>query len=361
MPTVDLRSDTVTQPTNGMRMAMAAAPLGDDVFGEDPTVNRLQDLAADRLGKEAGLFVSSGTMGNLLGLLAHASRGDEVIADADSHVLQSEGGGLAALANVLIRPLPAQRGVIAPQALNETLRPPSTDLVTPQTTVVSVENTHQSHDGAPWPLEDLRQLALAARQRGLKVHMDGARMFNAAVAMGVDPAEIAAPMDTVTFCLSKGLGCPIGSVLVGPLAAIDGARRWRKLLGGGTRQAGLLAAAGIWALDHHVDRLAEDHARARRLGEGLAQVDGLHCQPELVETNIVFAGVDGMPVDAFVEACRNRGLLMRRAGWQRVRLVTHLGIDDLDVGHALTVMAEVMRDRSRVTGLPMDALSTGGT
>jgi threonine aldolase len=346
MSTVDLRSDTVTQPARGMRAAMAAAPLGDDVFGEDPTVNRLQDLAAEQLGKEAALFVSSGTMGNLLGLLAHASRGDEVIADADSHVLHSEGSGLAAVANLMIRELPAQRGIITPGDLREALRPPSSDLVTPRTSVVSVENTHQAHDGAPWPLEDLRQLSLAAHELRLAVHMDGARIFNACVATGSRPAEIAAHADTVTFCLSKGLGCPVGSVLVGPQPAIDGARRWRKWLGGGMRQAGFLAAAGIWALNNHIERLAEDHARARRLAEGLVEIKGLDCRAELVETNIIFAEIGAMPADAFVEACREGGLLIRRAGWRRVRLVTHLAISDKDVDHALAVIHDVVRDRS---------------
>lgn len=341
MPTVDLRSDTLTQPTPEMRHAMLAAPLGDDVFGEDPTVNRLQDLAADLLGKEAGLFVSSGTMGNLLGLLVHPGRGDEVIADSASHVLHSEGGGLAALANVQIREVPAERGVIAPEQLREALRPPSTDLVQLRTAAVCVENTHQAHHGAPWPLDALRRLANTARELRLGVHMDGARVFNAAVATGMPARAIAACADTVTFCLSKGLGCPVGSVLVGPRDAIDEARRWRKMLGGATRQAGVLAAAGIFALTRLVDRLAEDHGNARLLAEGLVDIDGLRCRPELVQTNIVFAEVVTMPVDAFVEECRRRGLLVRRSGWRRFRMVTHLGIARKDVEHSLGVMRDV--------------------
>jgi threonine aldolase len=337
---VDLRSDTLTLPAPEMRRAMADAELGDDVFREDPTVNRLQEVAAERLGKEAALFVSSGTMGNLLGVLVNARSGQEVIADSESHLFLNEGGGAAGLAGVQIRTLVTERGVLSTAQVEQAIRP-TDDEHQPLTACVSVENTHNRHGGVTWPLEKLREVAGTAHRRGVSLHMDGARIFNAAIATGVPVAEIAAPADTVTFCLSKGLGCPIGSVFCGPQDKIEQARRWRKMIGGGTRQAGVLAAAGLYALDNMVDRLAEDHANARTLAEGLTEMDGVRCDLDRVETNIVFIELERMSAPHFVDECEKRGL---RTDWsdQRVRLVTHFGIEADDVQQALKVVSEVV-------------------
>jgi threonine aldolase len=242
-PPVDLRSDTLTMPTPEMRRAMAEAELGDDVFGEDPTVNRLQRRAAELLDKEDALFVASGTMGNLLGVLSLARSGQEVVADADSHLFLNEGGGAAALGGVQVRQVPTEAGVMAPEQVRRAVRPLD-DVHQPLTAAVCVEDTHNLHGGVAWPLAALGALRDVASEHGLAVHMDGARMFNAAVALGVPVAEVAATSDTVTFCLSKGLGAPVGSVLCGPRDVIERARRWRKMVGGGWREAGVLAAAG---------------------------------------------------------------------------------------------------------------------
>src|SRR5215831_13018130 len=243
-------------PTADMRRAMAEAELGDDVFGEDPTINRLELRAAQLMGKEEAVFVASGTMGNLLGVLSLARAGQEVIADADSHLFISEGAGAAALGGVQVRQLPTDAGVMSADQVRAAIRP-TDDYHSPLTAAVCVENTHNRHGGVVWPLESLRAVREVADEHGLPVHVDGARVFNAAVALGVPVGEIAAFADTITFCVSKGLGAPVGSVLCGTAATIDRARRWRKAVGGGWREAGVLAAAGLWALDHTVDRLAE--------------------------------------------------------------------------------------------------------
>jgi threonine aldolase len=342
MGVVDLRSDTLTQPSPAMKRAMFEAELGDDVFGEDPTVNRLQELAAELLGKEAGLFISSGTMGNLLGLLVHVGRGDELIADSEAHVFHGEGGGAAGFANVQIHQVETADGVISPDQLVAAVRPPSREFTRPRTAAVSIENTHNYYHGKAWPLGSLRALAVAARKLGLAIHMDGARLFNAAVATGATPRDIAACADTVTFCLSKGLGCPVGSVFVGTRDQIGEARRWRKMIGGGTRQAGILAAAGIFALNNLIDSLADDHANAKALVQGLAEIPGLRCWPQLVETNIVFVDVLSLPVDQFVHECSGRGVLLRRSGSDRVRMVLYNAITRKDVQDALAVIKGVM-------------------
>ncbi|HEY4027807.1 MAG TPA: threonine aldolase family protein, partial [Candidatus Dormibacteraeota bacterium] len=253
---VDLRSDTLTMPTAEMRRAMADAEVGDDVFGEDPTINRLEERAAGLMGKEAAVFVATGTMGNLLGILALARSGQEIIADADSHIFLAEGGGAAALGGIQVRQVPTEAGVMGAGQVDAAIRP-TDDYHAPLTAAVTVENTHNRHGGVVWPLESLRAVRRVADEHGLAVHMDGARVFNAAAAQGVPVGEIAATADTVTFCVSKGLGAPVGSVLCGPVEKIDSARRWRKAVGGGWREAGVLAAAGLWALDNMVDRLAD--------------------------------------------------------------------------------------------------------
>jgi threonine aldolase len=338
---IDLRSDTVTMPTPEMRKAMVSVPLGDDVFGDDPTVNQLEEMAAARLGKEAAVFVPSGTMGNVAGVVVNTRLGQELIADAESHVFLFEGAGAAAIAGVQIRPVSTVAGVMSPEQIRAAVRP-TDDLHQPLTGAVSFEDTHNRHGGVVWPLEDLRAAAAAARELGLRVHLDGARIFNAAVAQGLDVADIAACGDTVTFCLSKGLGCPAGSVFCGDRESVAEARRWRKRLGGAMRQTGVLAAAGVIALDTMVDRLAEDHANARTLAEGLAELPGVTCDLSRVQTNIVYFDVVGMTGLEFEEECRKRDLLGGATAEHRVRFVTHNGITAQHVQTALKVCEDVL-------------------
>ena len=338
---IDLRSDTVTMPTPEMRQAMVTAPLGDDVFGDDPMVLELEEKAAARLGKEAAVFVPSGTMGNVVGVVVNARLGQELIADAESHVFLFEGGGAAAIAGVQIRPVATPAGVMSPQQIRAAVRP-ADDLHQPLTAAVSFEDTHNRHGGVVWPLDDLRAAAKTARDLGLRVHLDGARIFNAAVAQGLDVADIAACGDTVTFCLSKGLGCPAGSVFCGDRDAVGEARRWRKRLGGAMRQTGVLAAAGVVALDTMVDRLAEDHGNARTLAEGLAELPRVTCDLTRVQTNIVYFDVAGMTGIEFEDECRKRDLLGGATDEHRVRFVTHHGISAQDVQAALKVCEEVL-------------------
>jgi threonine aldolase len=327
-------------PSPDMRRAMANAELGDDVFGEDPTVNRLQDVAAERLDKEAALFVSSGTMGNLLGLLVNARSGQELIADADSHVFLAEAGGAAALGGIQIMPVRTQGGIMEPEQVVEAIRPD--DQHYPRTAAVTFENTHNRHGGVAWPLTALRAASQQARDSGIAVHIDGARIFNAALAVRAEVKDLAACADTLTFCLSKGLGAPAGSILVGPHAKIAEARRWRKMLGGGMRQIGVLAAAGLYALDHMVDRLAEDHANARTLAEGLAEIKGIALDLWRVQTNLVIFEINGITAASFLDECKKRGLRADANGRNRVRFVTYYGIDTEDVQFALNVVSEVM-------------------
>ncbi|MFI5052708.1 MAG: GntG family PLP-dependent aldolase, partial [Acidimicrobiales bacterium] len=327
--------------TPEMRHAMATAPLGDDVFGDDPTVNRLEEVAAARLGKEAAVFVPSGTMGNLIGVAVNAQRGEELIADADSHVFLYESAGAAAVAGVQIRPVVTETGVMSAGQVVDAVRPRD-DPHQPISAAVTFEDTHNRHGGVVWPLADLRAAAEAARNQGLRVHLDGARIFNAAVASGVDVKDIAACADTVTFCLSKGLACPAGSIFCGSHEVVHEARRWRKRLGGGMRQTGVLAAAGLVALESMVDRLAEDHANARTLAEGLAELPGVTCELARVQTNLVYFDLERMGAPAFTEECARRGLLADWTGPNRMRFVTHHGIDAEDVQSALKVCEEVL-------------------
>jgi len=339
--TIDLRSDTVAMPSAEMRRAMVEAPLGDDVFGDDPTTNRLLEVAAARMGKAAATFVPSGTMGNLIGVAVNAQRGQELIADADSHVFQYEAAGAAAVCGVQIRPLATTAGVMSPEQIVAAVRPRD-DPHQPLTAAVTFEDTHNRHGGVVWPLESLRGASETAHGQGLRVHLDGARIFNAAVAQGVEASEIAASADTVTFCLSKGLACPIGSIFCGSVAAVEEAKRWRKRLGGGMRQVGVLAAAGLIALDHMVDRLAEDHANARTLAEGLAEMPGVTCNLGRVQTNLVYFDLEKMPAPEFTEECAKRGLLGESTAPGRIRLVTHYGVTAANVQSALQICDEVL-------------------
>jgi threonine aldolase len=338
---IDLRSDTVTQPTPEMRKAMISAPLGDDVYGDDPTVKRLEATAAARLGKEAAVFVPSGTMGNLLGIAVNARLGEELIADATSHVFLYEGAGAAAIAGVQIQPVHTAAGIMSAEQINAVVRPRD-DYHDPLSAALFIEDTHNGHGGVVWPLDALEAAAAAGRAHQMRVHLDGARIFNAAVAQGVDVATIAACADTVTFCLSKGLACPAGSLFCGSADAVDQARRWRKRLGGGMRQTGVLAAAGIVALDKMVDRLAEDHANARTLAEGLAEMPGIECDLSRVQTNLVYFEVKSMGAAAFEDECRVRHVLGGAVGVHRFRFVTHYGIEPADIQETLRVCAEVL-------------------
>lgn len=337
---VDLRSDTLTLPSPEMRQAMAEAELGDDVFGEDPTVNRLQEVAAQRFGKEAGLFVASGTMGNLIGVLVNARSGQEIIADADAHVFMYEAAGSATVGGIQIRPLATEAGIMTPEQVESAIRPRH-DTHQPLTAALCLENTHNRHGGVAWRAEELRAVAGVARTNGVRVHLDGARIFNASIATGTDVKDIAACADTVTFCLSKGLGCPVGSVLMGTKEDIAQARRWRKMVGGGTRQAGVLAAAGLYALDRMVDRLADDHANARTLAEGLAEMEGVELDLARVQSNLVIFKLTSMGAEDFLAACSSRGLRGGGVG-DRVRFVTHYGIETEHVQRALEVSAAVL-------------------
>ena len=341
MGRIDLRSDTVTLPTEPMLRAMARAPLGDDVFGDDPTVNRLQDLAAERMGKEAALLVASGTMGNLLGLLVSACPGQEVIADADSHMFLNEAAGAARVGGIQVRQVATERGVLTPQQVEAVIRPADDDHQ-PTTAAIMIENTHNRHGGVAWTLPDVQRVSEVARRHGLAVHMDGARIFNAAVATGVDARAIAKISDTVTFCLSKGLSCPVGSLLCGPAGKVRQARRWRKMLGGGMRQAGVLAAAGLVAMETMIDRLADDHANARALAEGLAQMPGVRCDLTRVQTNIVYFRLIQISSASFLAACAQQGLLGTAPSADEVRFVTHNGISGADVQRALTICHQIL-------------------
>jgi len=340
---IDLRSDTVTQPTDAMRRAMAEAAVGDDVFGEDPTVNELEVLAADQLGKEAGLYVPSGTMANLVAVMTHAQKGDEVLLESESHTFLNEAGGISAVAGVFPRTIPGTLGYIAPEQLRTTIR--SSNVHYPPSRLLCLENTHNRAGGIPFGPDEMGAIAAAAHELGLIVHLDGARIFNAAVALGVPAKAIVRECDSVMFCVSKGLSAPVGSVLVGSRAFIERARRFRKMVGGGMRQAGVIAAAGIVALKTMVNRLAEDHASARRLAEGLAAVPGLSVDVPRVRTNMVLLEV-GDPLGSaaeFVARMQREGVLALSSGPHTIRLVTHRHITQDDVGRVLEAVRRAAR------------------
>jgi threonine aldolase len=322
---VDLRSDTVTKPSPGMRRAMAEAPVGDDVYREDPTINRLQDLVAEMLGKEAALFVPSGTMSNQLCLRTLTRPGDEVIVHEDAHVLHYEGGSAAALSGLQLRPLPGALGILDPDAVIRAVRPPGEHFA--RTGAVEMENTHNRCGGTVWPLERMQAVAEVVRSRGIGVHLDGARIWNAHVASGVCLPEYAATADSVSVCFSKGLGAPVGSVLAGSTAFVEEARDNRKRYGGAMRQAGILAAGALYALEHNLDRLVEDHENALMLASFLREVPALEIIHP-VQTNIVIANVSSLGVTAerVVAALRERGVLCCVAAPNRVRFVTHLDV-----------------------------------
>jgi threonine aldolase len=343
---IDLRSDTVTQPSPAMRQAMASARVGDDVFEDDPTVVELEATAAELLGKEAGLFVASGTMGNLVSLIAHVPRGGEIIADARSHTVIDEQAGHAVIVGASIRQLRSGAdGTLDPADVRRAFR--VDDIHEPVTSLVIIENTHAHSMGQPLDAAYTARIAAIAHEHGVPLHIDGARLFNAAVALGIPARELVASADSVTFCLSKGLACPIGSLVVGSRGFIARARRARKLVGGGMRQVGVVAAAGLVALrpgpDGMIDRLAEDHDRARELAAGIASVPGISgLDPSRVRTDFVIFRVPDRT--AFLDAIEREGVLMVPWGDHEVRAVTHYGIDGSDVARAVEAVARVMRD-----------------
>ena len=330
--TIDLRSDTVTKPTEAMRETMAAAPVGDDVYGEDPTINRLEETSAALLETDNALFCASGTQGNLLALLAHCQRGDEFIVGQNSHTYQYEGGGAAALGSVHPQPLDFEAdGTLDLDKVAAVIKPD--DYHFPPTKLLCLENTR---GGSVLPLDYLQTTRRFVDERGLGLHLDGARIFNASIALGIPVTDISRNFDSISFCLSKGLGAPVGTLLCGDKDFITEARRWRKTLGGGMRQAGIIAAAGLYALENHIERLAEDHANAVSLARGLGDVDGIDVTN--VQTNMVYIDVGDADSHALTEFLQQRGVLIQGQG--QLRLVTHLDIDKKDIETAVAAFKE---------------------
>ena len=336
--TIDLRSDTVTRPSPGMREAMARAPVGDDIYGEDPTARALEALAAELLGKEAALFVPSGTMGNQIALMLHCRPGDDVIIGQHAHCKLYESGAGAALGGVQFS-VAGQGGRFSASELEAAMNPPAA-FYTPRTRLVTIENTHNRAGGVVWPLDQVLAVTGMARALGLALHLDGARIWNAAAALGLDAATLCAPFDTVSACLSKGLGAPVGSILAGPKEMIETARRLRKMLGGAMRQVGILCAGGIYALEHNLTRIPVDHQRARRFAEAIAGLDGVRIDLASVQTNIVLFGVDDAA--GFVDRMSERGVLLSAFGPGMIRVVTHLDVGEAHIDEASARVAEVL-------------------
>jgi len=344
MRTVDLRSDTITKPTPSMRRAMAEAEVGDDVFGEDPTLNRLEETAAERLGKEAAVFVPTGTMGNLICLLTHCGRGDEVILGHYAHIMTSEQGGASALGGISLRTIPNQLdGKLLLEDIEAAIRPENVHH--PRTRLIALENTNNRCNGSPIEPEYMASVGKLARSNGLKLHVDGARIFNAAVALGVPASELVKDADSVTFCISKALAAPVGSIVCSTKAFISEARRARKVVGGGMRQAGVLAAAGIVALNEMVDRLAEDHENARRMAEGLAEIDGIDIDPQKIKSNILFFEItrDNLTAETLIAQLKEEGVLLGPRTPRTIRAVTNYHVSKDDIDYALQVIGKVLK------------------
>ena len=342
---IDLYSDTQTRPSGAMRRAMAEAPVGDEQRGEDPTVNRLCLMVAELLGKEAAMFLPSGTMCNEIAILVHCRPGDEIIADRTAHIINAEGGGPAAFAGAMLRPLDGARGIFDAAEVEAALR--DEGRYTPDSRLIVVEQTSNFGGGSVWPLDAIEAVAETARRRGLALHMDGARLFNAVVASGVTALDYAGPFDSLWIDLSKGLGCPVGAVLTGSKSFIDKAWRWKQRMGGAMRQAGIIAAAGVYALEHNVERLAEDHANARRFADLIADVAGVAVDPETVETNIVFFDVAGTGRSAarIAEGLAGHGVRVGAMGETSLRAVTHLDVNREQVEEAAVALRKVVEDQ----------------
>jgi threonine aldolase len=339
---IDLRSDTVTRPSPGMREAMAAAVVGDDVFGEDPTVNRLQERVAELLGKEAALYVPSGTMGNQTCIKVHTLPGDEVICEKGAHVFNYETGGIAFLSGAQVHVIEGKRGAFGVAEIERAIRP---DLYyMPKTRLICLENTHNRAGGTIYPMELIREISAFARKKNIRLHLDGARLWNASAATGITPQEYASYFDSVSVCLSKGLGAPVGSVIAGSAAFIADARHYRKIFGGGMRQAGILAAAGLYALEHNTGRLAEDHEKASFLARELAQVKTFDIDLGSVQTNIIIIGAErtGRTPGEILAALRGQGVLLTLGNYMGLRAVTHLDVTMDEVKRAARIIRETM-------------------
>jgi len=341
---IDLRSDTVTLPTEEMLEAIRHSELGDDVFREDPTVNRLEEMAAEKMGKEAALLVTSGTQANLVSLMSNTKRGDSVILESESHIYWYEVGGLSVIGGLLPLPVRGVLGVLDPRDVEATIRPK--DIHFPETTLICIENTHNRAGGTVVAPDQIRAISEVAKAHGLRLYMDGARIFNAAVAMRVDVKDFTKYVDNMMFCLSKGLSCPIGSIIVGDQYFVERARKIRKILGGGMRQAGIIAAPGIIALEKMIDRLEEDHRNARLLAEGLTRLNGILVNLNIVQTNIVHVDVSGLGATSnqFASKLREHGLLALTRDGNVVRMVTHRGIEKEHIDKAINVIEGVVNE-----------------
>lgn len=342
---IDLRSDTVSQPTPDMRRIMAEAEVGDDVYGDDPSVLRLEQRTAEVLDKEAAVYMPTGTMSNQVALRTHTEAGDEILADVSAHVWHYEGGAPAALSGLILRPLIGRHGIFTADDVHRAIRVPHRympDTVTAPTKLVCAENTHNNGGGTVWPIDQLQAVAKAAHSHGLATHLDGARLWHAAVATGVSESSYAASFDTVSVCFSKGLGAPLGSALAGSKELIARARRFKQMFGGGFRQAGIVAAAALYALDHHRERLAEDHENAAQLAAGLNDTPGIDIDTSLVQTNIVRFQVSTLTASELVERCHEKGLYMLPGGLDQVRAVTHIGVTRTRIDEALSIMRSVL-------------------
>lgn len=344
---IDLRSDTVTQPSPQMRLAMYEAELGDDVFGEDPTVNQLEHMAAQQMGKEAAVLVVSGTMGNVVCGLTHCGRGDEMIVDEDSHLYINEVGAIAALGSIQTRAITSNnRGIPDSRAVEMAIRPKG--LHFPPTGLLCLENTHNRASGAVFTIQEMGEASEVAHAHGVPVHLDGARIFNASIALGVPVAALASQVDSITFCLSKGLACPIGSIVCGSTEFIARARKVRKMLGGGMRQAGVIAAAGIVAMENMVDRLAEDHENARHLANGLVQMPGISIDLTPIQSNIVIFQTPDIHPSFFIDQLKSRGLLTSHSVGKGIRMVTHYGITAEDIDTTLEIVESTLHSKELV-------------
>lgn len=337
---IDLRSDTVTRPSDEMRKAMYEAKVGDDVFKEDPTVNELQEYTADLLGKEAALFVMSGTMGNQICLNVHTDPGDEIICERDSHIFNYESGSPALLSGIQLLPINGLNGVFTAEQTAREIRPRSAYYM-PRTKVIEVENTHNRAGGMIHPLENILELKKVAEKHSLIFHLDGARIWNASVATGISLKDWAAPFDSISCCLSKGLGAPIGSVIAGSQEFIDKAFRMRKAFGGGTRQVGVIAAAGLYALKNNIERLQEDHEKAQKLADAIEGIANLEIDRKSVQTNLLFFKPLKMTVEESIDACKKEGLLLSVGTIEKLRAITHLDVSDKEIDKAITILQKV--------------------
>jgi len=338
--TIDLRSDTVTKPTLAMRQAMAEAEVGDDVLGDDPTVKELERRTAELLGKDTAVFVPSGTMANQLAIRCHTQPGDEMLLDANAHIYWYEAGASAALSGVICRTLPGVRGVFSSSDVRAALRP--IDVHFPPTRLLAIENTHNRGGGAIWPLEQIQEVCSVAREAGIRTHLDGARLWNASVATGIPESEYAKDFDSVSVCFSKGLGAPVGSALAGSTEFVKSARRFRKQFGGGMRQAGIIAAGGLYALVHHRERLADDHSNAKRLASGLSEIPGIHVSCDMIDTNMVYFDVERGTAMQLAALLKEMNVLVLPTGEHTIRAVTSLAVDVDDIFRAIDAVRNIM-------------------